>query len=282
MARKLRTFLEKYRTSTAAGGMVALGVALLMWRSAQPTNERGWIEEATYLPTVDFDNETITVKNVRCFNWSENAPPKGRYDTRTYDLGKLVTLDFILSRFGKMKKLNGHTLLSFGFEGGEYLTVSVEIRREEGQHYSFLRGLFRHYELMYVFADERDIIRLRTNIRRESTFLFPVKVGVPKIRKLLVSILKRANSLAETPEFYHSVKNSCTTNLISHFNEVGLCKANEHGPRAVFSGLADSLLYDLGLIGDGTELKEFQKKHAISKLAQDYGDGPDFSRVIRS
>ena len=281
MAGKVQQFLEKHRTSTAAGGMVALGIAILMWRSARPTNERPWIDEMDRMPTAEFDGDTVTIKDIRNFLWSKDEAPTQRYETRTYDLGSLVSLDFILSRFGKMKGLAGHTLLSFGFEDGRFLTVSVEIRRETGQHYSFLRGLFRHYELMYVLADELDIIRLRTNIRQESTFLFPVKIAVPQIRDLFVSILKRANLLAKTPEFYHSIKNSCTTNLIGHFNEIGLCKTFEYGPRAVFSGLADGLLRDLGLIGDGTKLKELRKKHAVTHLGVAYGDGPEYSRAIR-
>ncbi len=260
--------------------MLALVITILMWRSARPSNDRGWIEEARRVTTADFDGNKVTLKNVRCFSWSEDAPPKTRYETRTFDLRTLVSLDFILSRFG-MRGLAGHTLLSFGFAGGDYLAVSVEIRRTVGQHYSFLRGLLRHYELMYVFADERDIVRVRTNIRKESTYLYPLNASIPVIRDLFVSILKRANALVERPEFYHSAKNSCTTNLIGHFNEVGLCKASEFGPRAVISGLSDGLLRDLGLIGDGTKMREFKRRHKVSELALAYGDGPDFSREIR-
>lgn len=260
--------------------MVALCVAVLLWRSARPSNERGWIDEAARLMTAEFDGNKVTLKNVRCFSWSENSPPVNRYETRTFDLRTLVSLDFILSRFG-MRGMAGHTLLSFGFAGGEYLAVSVEIRRTAGQRYSFLRGFFRYYEVMYLFADERDIVRVRTNIRKESTYLFPIKASIPVIRDLFVSMLKRANALAERPEFYHSAKNSCTTNLIGHFNEVGLCRASEFGPRAVLSGLSDGLLRDLGLIGDGTRMREFRKRHKISELARAYGDGPDFSREIR-
>ncbi|PCI37840.1 MAG: hypothetical protein COB53_05610 [Elusimicrobia bacterium] len=280
MAGKIKQFLQKHRTSSAAGGMVALAIAVIMWRSARPSNKREWVEEASALATADVDGDAVTVKNVRTYSWSENSPPTPGYETRSYDLRKLVSLDFILSQFGT-RGLAGHTLLSFGFSGGEYLTLSVEIRRTQGQHYSFLRGLFRHYELIYVFADERDLVRLRTSIRKEETYLFPIKASIPVIRNLFLSVLKRANALAKNPEFYNSVKNSCTTNLIGHFNEVGLCRAYEYGPRAVFSGLSDGLLGDLGLIGDGTKMKEYRKQHKISERARAYGDGPDFSRKIR-
>jgi hypothetical protein len=282
MAKRFRGFLERHSTSTAAGGLVALAAAVLLWKSRRPSNERGWIEEASTLPTAEFQGDSVTVRNVRVFSWSKEGASEKRYEDRSYDLKSLVSLDFILSRFGKMKRLAGHTLLSFGFADGRYLAVSVEIRRARGQHYSFLRGLFRHYELMYVIADERDVVRLRTNVRGEKTYLFPIKAPADKLRKLLVSILKRADGLAREPEFYNSIGNACTTNLIGHFNEVGLCKARKSGPRAVFSGMADGLLLDLGLIDGGTELEDLRKKNLITEIARAYGDGPEFSKAIRT
>ncbi|MFH2201811.1 MAG: DUF4105 domain-containing protein [Elusimicrobiota bacterium] len=276
----VKNFLYAHRATTAAGGLAALGIALLLWKSTRATNDRSWVEEQDTLAVADIDGDEATVRNVRCFDWKTATEPQKRYATRSYDLRRLRSLDFIVSRFG-MRGLAGHTLLSFGFEGGEQLAVSVEIRRTEGQHYSFLRGLFRNYELMYVIADERDIIRVRTNIRGEETYLYPINAPLDAIRRLLVSILRRANRLAQQPEFYNSVWNSCTTNLLEHFNEAGICRTFAHGPRAVVSGLADGLLYDLGLLGRGVSLRELRQRHYISKRAKACGDGPGFSAAIR-
>jgi len=277
---KLQEFFLKHRASSAAGGMVALGIAVLLYRGARPSNDRDWVPEQSRLAFADIRGDKVAIRGVRCFDWSVEGPPRERYETRSYDLRRLSSLDFTVSRFG-MRGLAGHTLLSFGFDDGRYLAVSVEVRRSRGQHYSFVRGLFRHYELMYVIADERDVLHLRTNIRDESTYLFPVNVPVEKLRPLLVSVLERANRLAENPEFYHSVLNSCTTNLMAHLNEAGVCRAAEHGPRAVFSGLADSLFFDLGLIGNGGSLRELRRRHRITERGQAYGDGEGFSEAIR-
>lgn len=281
LGERLKDFLERNRTSAAAGGLVALGAALLLWRSARPSNRRRWVRGQERLARAERGGDRVLIRNIRCFSWLTEGSAEERYEERSYDLSALRTLDFIISRFG-MRGLAAHTMLSFGFADGAYLVVSVEIRRREGQHYSIVHGLLRSFELQYILADERDVVRLRTNVRREPTYLYPVAVPVDRIRRLLVSVLERANRIAERPEFYHSVANACTTNLIRHFNEAGLCRASERGPRAVLSGLSDGLLRDLGLIGDGERLHELRRRHLINAKAQACGDGPGFSRAIRT
>lgn len=272
--------LENCRTSTAAGGVVALGAAVLLWCWARPTNRRRWRRGQHRLSTNKLDGNRVTIRNLRCFRWNSGGAPNERYTDRGYDLKELRSLDFIVTRFG-MKGLAAHTMLSFGFEDGERLVLSIEIRRREGQHFSILQGLFRSFELQYIFGEEADLVHLRTNVQDDATYLYPVKVDPKSVRRLLLSVLERANTLAENPEFYNSVKNACTTNLIRHFNAVGLCKASERGPRAVVSGLSDGLLHDLGLIGEGTKLRALRKSQRINERARGYGDGPEFSRRIR-
>lgn len=277
---RLAERLENCRTSTAAGGFVALGAAVLLWCWARPTNRRRWRRGQHRLATTEISGNTVAIRNLRCFRWHPDGPPNEHYLDRSYDLGRLRRLDFIVTRFG-MKGLAAHTMLSFGFEDGEQLVLSIEIRRREGQHFSILQGLFRSFELQYILGEERDLVHLRTNIQDDATYLYPVHVDPENIRRLLLSVLKRANALAENPEFYNSVKNACTTNLIKHFNAVGLCKASARGPRAVVSGLSDGLLHDLGLIGDGTKLRTLRKSRRINERARAYGDGPEFSGRIR-
>ncbi|MEE8425284.1 MAG: DUF4105 domain-containing protein [Elusimicrobiota bacterium] len=272
--------LESCRTSTAAGGFVALGAAVLLWCWAQPTNRRRWRRGQHRLATNEISGNKVTIRNLRCFRWNLDGPPNERYLDRSYDLERLHRLDFIVTRFG-MKGLAAHTMLSFGFEDGEQLVLSIEIRRREGQHFSILQGLFRSFELQYIFGEERDLVHLRTNIQNDATYLYPVKVDPESVRRLLLSVLERANAVAENPEFYNSLKNACTTNLIRHFNAVGLCKASERGPRTVVSGLSDGLLHDLGLIGEGTKLRALRKIHRINERARACGDDSEFSRRIR-
>jgi hypothetical protein len=278
---KVAGWLETRRTSAAAGGLVALGAAVLLWSWARPSNRRRWVRGQHRLATGEFAGNEITVRNVRCFSWSKTDEAEENYEDRTYDADKITSLDFIVSRFG-LRGLAAHTMLSFGFSDGQRLTLSVEIRRREGQHFSILQGLFRSFELQYIFGDERDLVHLRTNIREENVYLFPVKAPPAMIRALWFSTLRRANTLAAHPEFYHSVANACTTNLIKHFNEAGLTRARERGPRAVVSGLSDALLHDLGLIGNGGKLRELRREHRINSKALAAGRSSDFSARIRA
>ena len=62
-----------------------------------------------------------------------------------------------------------HTIASWEFEGGEHLAISIEVRRKKHDVYSPVQAFFRRFEVHYVAADERDVIRLRTNCRGRSS-----------------------------------------------------------------------------------------------------------------
>lgn len=277
---RIGAFLERHRTSSAVGGIVGLAAAVLLWRWARPSNRRKWNTSQERLATARLDGDILTISNVRRWRWKRGSPPKEIWDEGVYDLRKITGLDFTVSRFG-LRGLAAHTMLIFGFSDGQRLVLSVEIRRREGQHYSMLQGFLRSFELMYVWSDERDVLHLRTNVRDEATWLYPMKVQPPVIRKLLLSAVERTNYLAEHPEFYHSMGNACATNLMRHFNESGLCRVREKGPRTWLPGLADGLLHELGLIGESVHLKDLRRSSAINAKGQAHGDGEGYSEAVR-
>jgi hypothetical protein len=173
-----------------------------------------------------------------------------------------------------------HTFMSFGFAGGEYVAVSVEIRKERGESFSPLKGLLRQYELMYVVADERDAVRLRSNFRRDSVFLYRIHTTPEKARQLFVGMLKRANALAERPEFYNTLTSTCTTNIVRHVNAI----APRRVPRSykvLLPAFADELAYDLGLLDPARPFEETRRRALINPRALAHGDDPRFSLAIR-
>ncbi len=266
--------------------LAALAAALLPFACVQiterPSNQRDWSPDQAVLARAEFDGERVTVRNVRNFEYRSVREYAVRYETRSYDLSKLDSMWFMVERFGphdEMTPAIAHTLLSFGF-GGEYVAVSVEIRKERGESYSPWKGLLRQYELMYVVADERDVIGLRTNHRRDTVYLYPVRAPVEAMRRAFVEMLQRANQLAEAPEFYNTLTSTCTTNLVRHVNTIAPGRI-PLSYKVILPAYSDSLAYDLGLIPNGQPLEQVRAAHRIDALAQEIGVRADFSRALR-
>jgi hypothetical protein len=220
--------------------------------------------------------DTLRIRGFRNFDYTRSGDPIPRYEERTFDLARLESLDYCLSHWSG--QLMAHTLVSFGFGDGRFLAVSVEARRRRWQRYSPLWGLFRSYELFFVLGDERDIVRLRTNIRRERVYLYRVRIPPQNVRRLLDDYLKRVEKLAARPEWYNSVTDNCTTNLFYHrLQRIPRWLM----PGILLNGLSCRILYRLGYLDDGLPFKELQARSQIRERALAAGDSADFSRRIR-
>jgi hypothetical protein len=170
----------------------------------RPSNDRDWSPDQKILATAIVHGDQVEIRNVRNFRYTSESAFSPAYETRTYDLNRLDSVWFVVERFGEMAGM-AHTFLSFGF-GDEFVAISVEIRKERGETFSPVKGLLRQYELMYVIGDERDLIGLRTNYRRDIVYLYPVKTTREKMRRVFLDMLERANELAVRPEFYNVLR----------------------------------------------------------------------------
>jgi len=208
------------RRLVVASALLALALAPFAWVRVfnQPSNERDWSPGQQVLPRAAIRGDRIAIENVRNFSYRTETDFEAKYETRRYDLARLDSLWLAVERSGAAPA-TAHSFLSFGF-GDEYVAISVETREERGESYSPLAGLLRQYELMYVVADERDVLGLRTNLRRDPVYLYPVKTTREQMRRVFVEMLGRANRLAAAPEFYNTLTNNCTSNLVSHFGTV--------------------------------------------------------------
>ncbi len=269
------------RRKLAIAGAVLAGLALpfvYVQFSEKPSNERDWSPDQKVLARATIDGDTATIENVRNFAYRTGHDFVEKYETRSYDLRKLDSVWFVVERFGDAPGI-AHTFLSFGF-GGEYLAISVEIRKERGEVYSPVKGLLRQYELMYVIADERDVLALRTNFRRDPVYLYPVTTTPGQMRRVFVEMLERANQLAAQPEFYNSLTNNCTTNIVGHVNTIAPRRI-PFSYKVVLPAYSDQLAYDLGLIPTELPFETVRAAHRIDTLAQRQPVGPDFSRIVR-
>ncbi len=257
-------------------------VASLPWALERPSNDRAWSAGQEHAPEVTRDGDTLTIANVRHAHWRTPTEGEIRWETRRYDLRALRTVDLVVEPFDDWRGL-AHIFVTFGFANGEHLAISIESRRETGETFSPTRGAFRHYELLYVIGDERDLIGLRANVRRDPVYLFPIRTSPEATRALLLSMVARAHSLAHQPEFYHTVTTTCATGLLRHLNDVRAAPVSGLDWRVIFPGFADELAWDLGLIDFEGTLEEARARFLINeRSALDPAlDGPGWSRRIR-
>lgn len=253
---------------------------LLGLRYQTPTSTgRMWRPDLAILPFAEFEGNEVLIRHVRnCHYRSETD-----YDVRHYDmrfrLQDVKTVDFIVVPF-KESQLLAHTMLSFGLADGRHIAISVEARLDEGESYSPVRGINSRFELMYVIADERDVIPLRTNIRNVDVYLYKGHSTPDQTQDLLVDMLARANKLLREPEFYDTLSNNCTTNLVQHVNKLrpGLIPFDW---RIVLPGHSDRLAYQLGLIDTSESFEVTRAKANITALARANANSPSLSQQIR-
>ena len=251
----------------------------LWWCSIIPSNCRNWQPDVAVLPYAEISGDTVTVRNIRNFTYRSETDYKPSYDDKTFDLNKLDSVDLIAVYW--MGDAIAHIMLSFGFEGQDYLCLSIETRKEQGEEYSSLKGFFRQYELIYVVADERDLIRLRTDYRnpREDVYLYRTRMPQINARKLFLEYVKAINSLRDKPEFYNTLTTNCTTDVVRHFQTFG--GRMRYNWKILLSGYTPLYAYEMGGLDDSLSFEELRARSYINPKAQAIGDASDFSVRIR-
>ena len=261
--------------------LIALVAVIVIYRliRKKPTNNANWAPDQKILAYADIIGNKINIHNIRNFKYKTEADYIADYYDKTVDIGNIKSLDFVFVPYSKFKIL-AHTFLTFGFEDGTHIAISVEIRKKIGQNFSSLKSLFKQYELMYVIADENDVIKLRTNYRHEPVHLYPMKVTKEQIQKMFLSMLTRANGLKEKPEFYNPFTNTCTTNIAKHIREI-TPQGFPFSFKVILPGYSEELAYDLGIINTNLPYADTHRKFFINDKATKGHDTLHFSVKIR-
>jgi hypothetical protein len=257
-----------------AAGFIAL---LLWWRSLRPSNQRSWADDVARTVHGSLDGSRVTLFEVRDFIWRSESDYTPRWVTRSYDLERLASLDMIISYW--TGPAIAHMLISFGFEDGGHVVFSVEIRREKTEEFSEVGGFFKEFELSVIAAEERDIVRLRTNIRRERTYLYRLKLERPAMRSLFLAYLEEANSLARTPRFYHTITANCTTLVYLMLRRI--VGKLPFSYRVLLSGYLPEYMYRTGCLDRRYPLEQLRALGFISERALQSDQSPTFSADIR-
>jgi hypothetical protein len=265
------------RMSVALLTVLYLGV-VAWWISISPSHDRPWRPEVAVMPRAFIDGDRVRLTGVRNFEYRTRDDFTVHYEEREISLSHLTALDFYVSYWSE--GLVGHTFLSFIFDNAPPLSISIETRPEVGEGFAPIASLFKQFELIYVVGDERDLVGVRTNHRHETVYLYRLNGSVDDERRLLLVYLARINELADRPEFYHLLSNSCTINIIRYMNAAG--RVGRFDIRHLFNGLIDSYLYHSGRVDTSLPFDELRRRSLINGAAQAADGAPDFSERIRA
>ncbi len=237
-----------------------------------------WLEEYSKMASIYWLNDDeFMIENVRNFQYIdiENVIPQ--WDNRTYKISNLQKIDLVIS-YWKGNAI-AHVFLTFGFNNGQWLSVSIETRRKKNQKWSAFAGFYPTYPLVYVVADERDLIGVRCDIRKERVSLYPLKLSLMQQQTLLRSYLLRINELHTKPEWYNTLFNNCTTNILRHGKEVS--PSLKFNWKVMLSGFSDAYCYELGLLDQQYTFSHLKKMSIIHRNKDDLIDS-NFSENIRN
>ncbi len=257
--------------------MLFLGV-VAGWISIAPSHSRNWRPEVAVMPRAVIDGDRVHLTGVRNFDYRTRDDFTVRYEEREVLLSHLTGLDFFVSYFTQGPV--AHTFVSFIFDNAQPLSISIETRPEVGEGFAPVASLFKQFELIYVVGDERDLVGVRTNHRREAVYLYHLNTRADNARQLFLMYLTRINELADRPEFYNLLTNSCTINIVRYANAAG--RAGRLDIRHILNGLIDAYLYQSGRLDTTLPFDELRRRSLINEAAQAADGAANFSQRIRA
>ena len=250
---------------------------LAWWATIRPTNDRNWTPDVARTVTATIDGDRLVVKNVRNFTWRSDTDFDQRWEQRTYNLSRLTNVDLIMSYW--MGEAIAHTIVSFGFDDGARLAFSIETRKEIGEGYSSVAGFFKQFELAVVAGDERDVVRVRSNVRGEDVRIYRLRMTPANARVLLREYVEEANDLAREPRFYNTLTANCT-NLVFDMVRV-IHPGLPLDIRVLLSGYLPNYAYDLGATDTSLSFERLRELAKIHEKAMQADADPLFSTRIR-
>jgi hypothetical protein len=262
-------------------GVIAFAVALigllLWWTHLTPTNDHEWADDVARIATGTVDGSRVTLHNVRNFDWRSQTDYTQRWETRSHDLHHLQTVDMIMSYWSG--RSIAHMLISFGFDDGAHVVFSVEVRRQKTQAFSEIGGFFKEFELSIIAADERDVVRLRTNVRGEDVYLYRLQLPQDAMRSLFLGYVGEANSLVDSPRFYNTITVNCTTLVYQMMKRIVGRLPLDY--RLLFSGYLPEYVYRVGGLDRRYSLEELRRRGRLSERARISDRSDSFSADIR-
>ena len=267
------------RGRTAIGALLVFALLVVAFFQIPASNDRDWQPDVAVTPHATINGDLVTIHGVRNLDYRTETDFTPHWEDRTYDLRDLDSVDVIAVYWAG--KAIAHIMVSFGFRGKDYLAVSIETRKEKGEAYSTFAGFFRQYELVYVVADERDVIRVRTNYRQpqEDVYVYRTRAPLKNIRRVFLDYIATINDMYQRPRFYNTLTTNCTTSILTH------TRINPESPplswKILLSGYVPDYLYELGRIDTSMPFAELEKLSRINERAHAADKDPMFAQRIR-
>ena len=260
--------------------LAGFALALAWWLSLTPSNDRQWQMDVDRTAWADIDGDRVTIHNVRNFDYRTETDYQPHWETRHYDLTQIEGVDIFITFWGS--PWIAHPIVSFQFKDGQHVAFSVETRKVVGQEYSAVLGFFRQYELIYIVADERDVIRLRTNYRKgEEVYLYRTTTTPEAARSIFVDYLRSVNDLHEQARYYNAITSNCTSNIRIHTSAAS-GKLPPWDWRLLLNGKSDEYAYQHGRLAGDLPFDELKARAHINDAARAADQAPDFSARIRT
>lgn len=275
-------FVDRWRWRMLGAHLLVFVLALAWWMTLTPSNDRDWQPDVAKLPHASINGDSVTVHNIRNFSYRSETDYTPAWYDKKFDLRKLEGIDLVAVYW--MGPAVAHVFVSFAFTGGDHLAISIETRKEKGEDYSTLKGFFRQYELYYVVADERDVIRLRTNYRHnppEDVYVYRLQGGtLENARRIFIDYINKINDLNKAPEFYNTLTTNCTTNIWFH-TKVST-RQLPFSWKILASGYVPEYVYESGLLDNRVPFADLQRRAHVNQRAQAADTATDFSERIRT
>ena len=271
--------LLPYPGTTAIAALAIFAILVILFLRIPASNDRDWQPDVAVTPYATVNGDLVTIHGVRNFDYRTETDFRPRWEERTYDLRKLDSVDIIAVYW--TGKAIAHVMVSFGFEGKDYLAISIETRKEKGESYSTLAGFFRQYELYYVVADERDVIGVRTTYRQpqEDVYIYRVRARQRTIRQVFLDYIKTINDMRVHARFYNTLTTNCTTSILTH------TRINPESPpiswKVLLSGYVPDYLYELGRIDTAKPFADLEKLSRVNERAHAADKDVSFSQRLR-
>jgi len=256
---------------------LALAAVILWWSTLTPPAAGNWSPDVARQVTGHLEGDVLTLTNVRNFSWQTPEDYAENWETRSYDLSRIKSVDLFMSYWAGPQM--AHMIVSFGFENGEQIAWSFEVRRKAGGGFSAIADLFRSNTLVLIAADERDVVGTRTNARGEDVQLFRIAVSPETARALLLQYAEAANSLAARPQWYNSLTTNCTTVVMTMIRTIAGEVPLDW--RVLANGYLPDYAWEQGVLDQTRSIGELRALGSITPIAQAHGITPDYSEVIR-
>ena len=252
-------------------------IVLAWWLTLMPTNEAAWKPEVSQVAWADINGDEVTFHNVRNCDYRTETDFTPRWETRTVRISQITGVDLAIDYWGS--PWIAHPIASFQFADAPPLCFSIETRMKLGQSYSAIGGLYRQFELIYVVADERDVIRLRTNYRGEDIYLYRTAMTPEQSRRRFLEYVRSLNEMREHPRWYNAITTNCTTSIRS---QRASADRSPFDWRVLLNGKGDEMMFEHGMLAaGGLPFPELRQKALINDAAMAADKSPEFSRLIR-